>query len=255
MVEKIILLCLVFFIPGLLVPQFLIDWFSIPSDFSVFLNKPWTVLTYAFVHTKFLHILSNLLVLFYFGNLFLDFFNTKKFLIYYFAGSIIGGIFFLLFYFFNDKPEALTLGGASAAITAIFIGIATKIPHYELKFRFLGNIKIWILAAIWVGLSVIGIVGIDAGAALAHIIGAIVGYLLTKLYGDKEFFSGWFKTTTKKSSLKKVYTNDKVKTRPSFKNQKENQEQINAILDKISKKGYDSLTKEEKEFLFNQKES
>ncbi len=253
-VEQIILVCLLFFVPSVLVPYWMLDWFSLPNNVNEFLNKPWTIFTYGFVHIRFLHIFSNLLVLYYFGNLFVDFFNKRIFLIYYLSGILAGGVFFLVYSQFSNNPIASPLIGSSAAVTAIFIGLTAKVPHYALNFRFIGNIEIWILAVIWVFLSVVGTSGVDPGASVAHLGGGVLGYALTFIYGDQK----WFKFNgrpSKKIQFKKVYKNPHgIKTKPSYRNNKENQEQINAILDKISKSGYDSLSKDEKEFLFNQKE-
>jgi membrane associated rhomboid family serine protease len=255
-VERIILLCLLIFIPGILVPYWMVEWFNMPSEIDAFLLKPWTIITYGFTHINFLHILSNLLVLYYFGNVFIDFFNTRQFLIYYFLGIIAGGISYMLFYVFTPHLESQHLVGASAGVTSIFIGLAAKVPHYTFRFRFIGFVEIWILAVIWIVLSVIGTGGVDAGAAVAHLGGGVIGYLLTFLGGHISLDKLNFKTANPKKTFKKIYTQPNgIKTQPGYRKKKEIQDQINYILDKISKSGYDSLTQEEKEFLFNQKES
>jgi len=254
-VEQIILVCLLFFIPSVLVPYWMLDWFSLPNKVNDFFMKPWTIITYGFVHIRFIHIFSNLLVLYYFGNLFIDFFNKKTFLIYYFLGILTGGVFFLVYSHFSNHPIASPLIGSSAAVTAIFIGLTAKVPHYALNFRFIGSVEIWILAVIWVFISVVGTSGVDSGASVAHLGGGVMGYALTFINGNKKRFNFSGKQSVKKQ-FKKVYKNPNgIKTKSSYRKNKVNQDQINAILDKISKSGYDSLSKVEKEFLFNQKET
>ena len=255
-VEKLILLCILFFLIALFTPQFILDWFALPTNFDVFISKPWTIVTYGFFHIRFLHILSNLLILFYFGNLFLDFFNTNKFYFYFIFGVIIGGIAFLIFNRYFETTNRFPLIGSSAGISAILVGIAAKVPHYPIKFRFLGSIEIWILAVIWLLFSVLGTSGVDSGAAVAHLAGGIFGYLATILIDKTHLNFSGNKRNLKKTKFNKIYKNpNNIKTVKSFRMKKEQEEQINLILDKISKTGYDSLTKEEKEFLFNQKES
>jgi len=231
-------------------------WLEVSSDPSMLLTKPWSIVSYAFVHQDFFHILSNLIVLYYIGNLFLNFFSKKKLLIYYFLGAIVGGLFFILFFYFQHKPEVFLIG-ASAAVSAILVGLAAKIPHYSLRLRFIGSVELWVLAAIWIGMSVLATGGVNAGGAIAHLGGAIIGYLLTAYFNEGAIFESLFskKHKKKKTPFKTVYKNPKApKTRPSYNVKKQNQRKIDAILDKISKSGYEALTKEEKDFLFNQKE-
>lgn len=235
----------------------LLEWFSLPDAFSEFITKPWTIFTYGFLHTSFIHLLLNLVALFFIGNLFKEYFTAKQVLNFYIFGTLFGGVIFLLSYnffpvFTEDNRQHLLLG-ASAGISAIFAGIATYMPNYELKFPLIGFVKLWILAAIWVALDVIQIPAGNAGGRLAHIGGALFGFLYVKQASNKELnIFGSLKNVFKKKEkpLKTVYNSGKKRTEPTSKN--ENQQQVDAILDKISKSGYDTLTKAEKEFLFNQ---
>ena len=144
--------------------------------------------------------------------------------------------------------------GASAGISAIFVGIATYMPNYQLKIRFIGFVKLWYLAAIWVVLDVIQIPISNPGGHLAHLGGALFGFLYVNQASNTEI-SIWSKIkklfVVKKNPLKTVYkskkTAPKKQTTTTYKQQK-----INQILDKISKSGYDTLSKEEKDFLFKQ---
>jgi membrane associated rhomboid family serine protease len=232
--------------------NFIMEWFAIPSEIETFATRPWSIITYGFLHGSFFHILSNLFVLFYIGNLFLEYFTERQFLSFYLYGTIFGGLLYLVSYsiFPAFENEQAILVGASAAVMAIFIGIATYIPQYELKIRFIGYIKLWKLALLFVLIDIIQIPNGNSGGHLAHLGGALFGYIYMKqLHKSRIYFSikNPFGSVFKKNSkLKTVY---KTTTKTRFKN---DQQQIDLILDKISKSGYDSLTKEEKNLLFKQ---
>lgn len=236
--------------------NFLMEWFSLPADLNRLIYKPWTLITYGFLHADFLHILMNLIVLFYFGRLFLDYFTSKNLLSFYLLGTISGGFIFLLSYNYFPALRGSTssiLVGASAGVSAIIVGIATYIPNYQLKLPLVGFVKLWHLAAIFVVLDIIQIPGGNAGGHLAHIGGALFGFLYVSRASNKELnlFSKLASLFKKKSPLKTVH-NSKKKTRTKTTSKSDNQQQVDTILEKISKSGYDTLTKEEKEFLFKQ---
>ena len=233
----------------------MIQWFSLDASIGAIFSKPWSIITYGFLHADFLHILFNLIALYFIGNLFIDYFSQKQLLTFYVLGTFFGGIFYLFsqnyFPLFEGKTSVLI--GASAGISAIFIGIATYMPNYELKIRFIGFVKLWYLAAIWVGLDVLGLAGGNAGGHFAHLGGSLFGFLFVSKASNREI--SFFKNissifSTKKKPLKTVYKSSNTKketTKSDF-----TQKQIDEILDKISKSGYDTLTKTEKEFLFKQ---
>lgn len=238
--------------------NFLVEWFALPANFNDFLSKPWTIITYGFLHTSFLHILLNLIALFYIGHLFKQYFTSKQLLNFYLLGTLFGGIIFIASYNFFPALQRVAdnsvLLGASAGISAIFIGIATYIPNYELKFPLVGYIKLWVLACIWIAIDVIQIPAGNAGGHLAHIGGAIFGFLYVRSASNKELeifksFKDLFKR--KEKPLKTVYKSGNKPPKKNI-NKTKNQQEIDAILDKIGKSGYDTLTKEEKEFLFKQ---
>lgn len=230
-----------------------VNWFSLPSNLDNFISQPWTLISYGFLHADFLHILFNSIILFYIGNLFLDFFSKRDFIIYYISGIVFGGIVYLLSYtyFPSLKDSHSFLVGASAGVTAILIGLATKIPNYALHFRFIGAIKLWHIAVTFVVLDLIQLPISNTGGHLAHLGGAIVGFLLTNKTNKGEnlnwLFSSIFKSK-KQSPLKTVYKNPKPQQ--NTKNSSLQQEKIDKILDKISKSGYETLSQEEKDFLF-----
>jgi membrane associated rhomboid family serine protease len=237
------------------------DWFILPATFDGFISKPWTIITYGFIHVDFIHILMNLISLYFIGNLFVNYFTPKQFISFYILGTLFGGIVFLLSYnlfpvFANDVSNSVLLG-ASAGVSAIFIGLATYIPNYQFKIPLIGFVKLWHLAAIWVVLDIIQIPAGNAGGRLAHIGGALFGFLYVNKASTTEI-AMWSKIkelfSIKRNPLKTVYkskkTVQKKQTNTTYKQQK-----INVILDKISKSGYDTLSKEEKDFLFKQGKS
>ena len=256
-VEKIIYINVFFFLITVIFTSFTTQWLALPASANEYMYKPWTIVTYAFIHQRLFHILSNLLVLYYIGNLFLNFYSKKQFINFYFLGIIIGGIAFLVKYYFSNKIGA-PLGGASAAVSTIFVAIATKIPRYAIRLRFIGSVELWVLAAIWVGLSILQLGNPDNGPAFAHIAGAGFGYLYAKQLEIGNDIGSWFESilnffsninlNKKSTPLKTVYKSRKRKNTNEVSKTK--QRKIDDILDKISKSGYESLSKEEKEFLF-----
>ena len=235
--------------------NFIIEWFSLDAEINLLFTKPWSLFSYGFLHANFIHILMNLSVLYYIGNLFLEYFTQKQLLNFYFLGTLFGGILFVFsqnyFPLFNGKTA--TLVGASAGISAIFIGITTYIPNYKIKLRFIGFVKLSYLAAIWIGLDLLGLIGNNSGGHFAHLGGALFGFLfINKPNTKKSDLSKYLKNILKrnKKTLGTVYNSKKK--RKIISNTDLTQKQIDLILDKISKSGYDTLTKSEKEFLFKQ---
>ncbi|CAM1339685.1 rhomboid family intramembrane serine protease [Tenacibaculum aestuarii] len=238
--------------------NFIVEWFALPANFNDFITRPWTLITYGFLHTSFLHILLNLIALFYVGYLFQQYFTPKQLLSFYLLGTVFGGIIFIASYNFfpalQNVAHNSVLLGASAGISAIFIGIATYIPNYELKFPLIGFVKLWVLACIWVAIDIIQIPAGNAGGHLAHIGGALFGFFYVRSASNKDLdiFKSIKKFFAKKEpKLKTVYKSGN-KTPKNRDKKTQNQQDIDAILDKISKSGYDTLSKSEKEFLFKQ---
>ncbi|MCF6298067.1 MAG: rhomboid family intramembrane serine protease [Flavobacteriaceae bacterium] len=234
--------------------NFIINWFALSPHFDSLITKPWSVISYGFLHDGFLHILFNLIFLFYIGNIFLDYFNKKQFLLYYIFGIFSGGLIFLLSY--NYLPALKThetyLVGASAGVTAILIGITSHIPNYSIRFRFIGNIKLLHIAIILMAIDIIQIPNGNAGGHLAHLGGALIGYLLTTQLNYGKNLIDWIGNLFQpkdETNLKTVYK-QKKEAKPKEKNPINRQRKIDSILDKISKSGYETLTKEEKDFLF-----
>ena len=234
------------------------NWLVLPANLNDFLSKPWTIITYGFVHFDFFHILFNLIALFFIGNLFIEYFTQKQLLSFYILGTLFGGIIFILSYnyfpVFVKSTDRNLLLGASAGVSAILIGIATYLPNYQFKIPLIGFIKLWHIGLFWVLKDVIQIPMGNAGGHFAHLGGALFGFLYVTQASNKKVdilskLSTLFKSKDK--PLKTVYKS-KSKTNPIVKNSSVNQQKIDGILDKISKSGYDTLTKTEKEFLFKQ---
>jgi len=240
-----------------------LSWLELPSNFLDFIVKPWTIITYAFAHYDLWHVLINMLWLYIIGRMFINLFNVKLGLNVYFLGAMVGGLLFLFGYnvfpgFFNTGNS---LVGASAAVRALLIFLCAYMPNKEIRF-FTFNLKLWYLGAAIIGLDIIGLFGLNAGGNLAHLGGALLGYFYAKqlLKGNDigkgfehimDSFISLFKRS-KSSPLKTVY---KKKSKVAGYNKAEfkefnHQKKIDLILDKISKSGYESLTAEEKEFLF-----
>nr|WP_299069570.1 rhomboid family intramembrane serine protease [uncultured Allomuricauda sp.] len=266
--EKLIVFnVLVFILDGLSLALFgksVVDWFQLPKDFIEFFGQPWSLVTYSFFHAGFGHIFWNMLMLYFTGRIFMNLFNGQRFVNVYFLGVILGGIVFLLSY--NIFPTLLgtnsVLIGASAGVTAVLIFICAYIPNQEVRIIFF-NVKLWYVGAFFVLVDLIQIpYGGNIGGRLAHLGGAFLGYIYARqLLNGKDIGSGFtkfrdaiaelFKPKEKKAPLKTVYKKNTPKKRSAADYDKEaNQRKIDAILDKISKSGYESLSKAEKDFLF-----
>ena len=253
--------------------DFVLEWLVFPKEPVEYLVKPWTIITYAFLHSGLWHLLSNMLILYFSGIYFLTYFSPKKLLNFYFLGGIFGALVYMASY--NLFPAFQGMGrsyliGASAAVMAVLVGIATHIPHMRVRLILLGSIKLWWIAAFLVVIDIIQIPISNPGGHLAHLGGAGFGYLYASQLGKGNNIASGFeklldwigslfsseKTSRQRSNLKTVHRRKNTGSTSSgytsrVRNKKEEQEKIDAILDKISKSGYDSLTKQEKDYLFN----
>lgn len=254
-----LLVSLVYLFSGRPLVFFADDWFSLPSVPSDLLHKPWTIITYMFYHRDIMHILFNMLNLYWFGKIFLVYFNEKKLVSLYFLGGIAGGIFYVVFA--NLFPHIFGTGilmGASAAIIALMFASAFYVPNFKIFMLFIGQVKLIYIALFSLFLYIVMIsASNNAGGNLAHLGGALLGYLWIKQYklGSDitkgltwiiDALTGLFKRRKLKVTHKRPPRNDMEYNREKNINQHE----IDQILDKISKGGYDSLTKAEKDTLF-----
>jgi len=265
--EKLIAInVLIFIIDGLsraLLGHSFSQWFLLPKDFFEFLAQPWSLVTYSFFHGGFGHIFWNMIVLYFASRIFLNLFDAQRFINVYFLGLMLGGLVFLLSY--NVFPTLVNsntaLIGASAGVNAVLIFVCAYLPNQEVRVIFF-NIKLWYIGAALVikDLVLIGM-GDNIGGGMAHLGGALLGYMYARqLFKGHDIGAGFtklrksiiqlFKPKEKKAPLKTVY-----KKRTATKSKKDydkqaKQQKIDTILDKISKSGYESLSKEEKDFLF-----
>ncbi len=242
-----------------------LNYVSLSSNPNDLLLKPWSIFTYAFCHSSILHILFNLIMLNFAGRLFLIFFNQKQLLSLYFVGSLFAGIVFLLSYmFFPALANVNTaLVGASASVMALLFATVSYSPLMNIRLFLFGNVKLWHIALVLIVIDLFQLPMENTGGHLAHIGGAIFGYIYIRLLKKGTDICNWFTliidafssifVKRKSKPFKKVHRTYKapVEKRASKIVTKDKvQQQIDEILDKISQSGYDSLSSAEKEFLF-----
>lgn len=242
----------------------LLSYIAMPAHPIALLHKPWTLISYMFVHQGFIHILFNVLNLYWFGKLFLTYFNQKQLVGLYILGGIFGGLFYLLAFnllpYYQTAISGSILLGASASVLAIMTGIAAYNPNMEIGLILIGRVKLIYIAIVFFFLSLFSVVGQNAGGNLAHLGGIGMGYLfalrmkkgkdLTKgLNRLIDFFVDLF---TRKPKMKVSQGKRPVSDFDWNANKARENRTIDDILDKIKKSGYDSLTAEEKKKLFDQ---
>ncbi|MEQ8241361.1 MAG: rhomboid family intramembrane serine protease [Cyclobacteriaceae bacterium] len=244
----------------------------LPADMGVFILQPWSIVTYFFTHEGFFHVIFNMLFLYWFGKIINEFLGQKKVMALYVLGGLAGGVFYMLMYnlvpFFQDRAAGSLMLGASAGVYAIVVGAATFMPNYTLFLMFLGPVKIKYIALFYVLLSFSQTIGSNAGGELAHMAGAGLGFLyitqmragndiggwvIDFIYWIKSFFvhQPKIKVSHRSAPKEKARSSSSSYTRDTKVEVQTEQDQIDAILDKISHSGYDSLSKEEKQKLFN----
>jgi membrane associated rhomboid family serine protease len=248
--------------------NWILEQIALPSNISTFLVKPWTIITYFFTHEGFFHILFNMLFFYWFGKIIYEFLGNNKLINLYVMGGLIGGLFYILIYnlipFYQARVQSSILLGASAGVFAVVVGAATFMPNYTFFLLFLGPIKIKYIAIFYVLLSFFQIDGSNAGGDLSHLGGALIGFLYIQqlkkgndfgqpIVGFIQFIKSLFARKPKiKVSYKSPRSDKRTKGHSKSESSKSvHQDEIDAILDKISEGGYESLSKEEKEKLFN----
>ncbi len=243
----------------------LIQWFVLPEELGRFITQPWSIITYNFLHTGFFHVLFNMLWLYFFGRYVLNLFSGKRFLTLYLLGGISGGILYMISYnFFPAFVNANgTLLGASASVMAIMAFAATYSPNAEVRI-FTIRLKLWYIAVFMIIWNLLQLRTLqNPGGILAHLGGALFGYVYARQLIKGTDIGAWFDKwmdafvnffKPQKKPFKKVHRNEKAASQRRHTVSKEpkdaKQQKIDAILDKIGKSGYDSLTKAEKDFLF-----
>lgn len=270
MAEKIIVINVAVFIVSRLaaflmgLPLRSLDrYFELPKSLSDFFMQPWSLVTYSFLHGGIWHIFFNMLLLYYVGRIFFNYFGSRRFVNVYFLGVILGGVFFLAAYnIFPAFAESQSpLIGASAGVMAVLIYMCTFVPNLPIRV-FVFNLKLWYVGAFFVLMDLALIpLGDNPGGRIAHLGGALLGYLYAS--GAKQgkdlgagfssmldSLGGLFEKRERKAKLKTVYRKEKKANSNVDYDKEAKQRKIDHILDKISKSGYESLTKAEKDFLF-----
>ncbi len=239
-----------------------LNYLAIPSNLDVLATRPWTLITYMFLHVDFIHILVNLLWLFWFGTVFIQDLGLKKLLSTYLLGGLAGGILYVIFYnifpvFSQVKASSVALG-ASASVMAVVVAAATYRPDRRMHLILIGPVKIIYIALVMFILTSMVDFSVNTGGKIAHIGGAIMGFLIAYYFKQgkditrgfermMDLIASWFKPGKQKMKV----THKRPSNDIEYNVQKANeQKEIDKILDKISKAGYDSLSAREKELLF-----
>lgn len=236
--------------------------FSLPSQPAVLLLRPWTLISYMFLHSDIFHILFNMIWLYWFGGLFLQLFTEKQLVALYFLGGFAGAIMYLLVFntlpFFADK--AGTLQGASASIMAIVIATAFRIPDFSVRLLLIGAIKLKYIAAATILLDLLSVTSSNSGGHFAHLGGALLGYFFFLGYKrGQDITKGFNRMMDALVSIFKPRPKTRMKvkyhraeTDQEYRARRTNENKhLDEILEKLKRSGYDSLTAEEKKYLFD----
>lgn len=247
-----------------------IKYVELPSSLPLLLRRPWTLLTYMFLHEQFTHILWNMIALYVFGRIFIDFYSLRHFVGTYIMGGLFGGIAFVLSYnlfpYFAPYVGSSYLIGASASVLAIVVASAVRNPDYRINLLLIGSVKLSTFAIITVAISVLMLSGNNAGGNFAHLGGALAGWLVAYMLNKGVDVTSvvnkpidWIATLFKKETYRR-------KPKPKFKysaggsrnadyeynaRKKASEAEVDRILEKIKKGGYASLTDDEKKRLFD----
>ena len=248
----------------------LLQWVELPSDLWLLLKRPWTLVTYMFAHYNLLHILFNMLWLYWLGRIFMEYFSPKQLTGLYLMGGCGGAVFFLLAYnlfpFFTSNPQTYYLLGASASVIAIVVAAAVYAPDYKIGLLFLGQVPLKWIAIATVAIDVLGMESGNVGGSIAHLGGAAVGAIyslrikqghdITRLLnGLIDAIAGLFNGRTVKWPNFKRHNRGSSRSaaadsRPNRPADAVSEEELDVILGKIKVAGYDALTDEEKDKLF-----
>lgn len=249
----------------------IIQLFELPASVTRFLHQPWTLITYMFMHADILHILFNMLWLYWFGTMFLYFFTTKHLRGIYVFGGLCGGLLYMLSYnifpYFANAVEGSLMVGASASILAIVIATAYREPNYSIRLLLIGNVRLKYLALFVVITDLLFLTSGNAGGHIAHLGGALAGLWFAASLKKGVDVTAWInkildgivslfdkKTWRRKPKMKVYYGNGKTGREKDYDynaKKKAQSDEIDRILDKLKKSGYESLTTEEKKSLFD----
>ena len=246
-----------------------ISYIELPAFFQTLIRQPWSIITYMFMHHDFLHLIFNLLTLYWFGKIFLEYFNQKQLVGLYFLGGIGGAIFYLAAFNITNTLNANIffsyLLGASASVMAIIFALVRYCPNQEINLALIGPVKLKYLGIAMLVLDVIGTTSVNAGGSIAHIGGALTGFLFAHLIlnSRKDITEpinkiiSWVNDLFKQNKKPKftvhrnTYKSDEEWNMENQNRKRENNEEIDRILEKIKKSGYANLSDEEKKRLFD----
>ena len=237
------------------------QWLAVPAWPGALIMRPWTIITYMFYHEDFFHILFNMLWLFWMGKIFKEYLGDKKLFSTYILGGISGALLYIAAYnffpLFSESVKYSFALGASAGVLAITVAAATLLPDYKIGIMFLGPVALKYIALITVFLDLISVSGSNAGGHIAHLGGALFGFVYVRQLKNGRDLAKWFNnlmdklaTLFSRRSRMKVHYKRTVRDDEYVSTKKAKQERTDEILDKISKSGYGSLTNDEREFLF-----
>ena len=242
------------------------EWLELPASFSRFILQPWSILTYMFMHAGLMHILFNMLWLYWFGTLFLNFFSSKHLRGLYLLGGFCGGLLYMVAYnvfpYFSQMIDFSFMLGASASVLAIVAATAYREPNYPIRLLLFGTIRLKYLALIVIGTDLLFITSNNAGGHIAHLGGALAGLWFAAGLSKGMDITSWINKTLdaltslfsfkpRKPKMKVHYSTDRQKDYDYNTRKKAQTEEIDRILDKLKKSGYESLTTEEKKSLFD----
>jgi membrane associated rhomboid family serine protease len=253
-----------------------ISYLQVPAFIPSLLHQPWSILTYMFLHTQFIHAIFNLIALYYFGRLFLTYYNQKQLVAVYIWGGLAGAALYVIGYniipyFVNYQTQSYLLG-ASASVMAILFATVGYAPNSQVQLALVGNVKLKHIGWVFLALDLIGLGSVNSGGSMAHLGGAFMGLLFGYCYANGKdlskpitkaldwlanhyhvpSFKGW---RTSKKKIKVTVNNTQNMSDAQWNQQQKEreklrQERIDQILEKIKKSGYQNLTDEEKKSLF-----
>lgn len=242
------------------------EWLELPASFSRFILQPWSMLTYMFMHAGLMHILFNMLWLYWFGALFLTFFSAKHLRGLYILGGICGGLLYMgaynIFPYFSPMVDYSFMLGASASVLAIVAATAYREPNYPIRLLLFGTVRLKYLALIVIGTDLLFITSNNAGGHIAHLGGALAGLWFAAGLNKGTDFTSWinkildvvvslFSFKPRKPKMKVHYGTNRQKDYDYNTRKQVQSEEIDRILDKLKKSGYESLTTDEKKNLFD----
>lgn len=251
-----------------------LSFFRLPADFFRLIIQPWSIVTYMFLHAGLVHLLWNMIALYFFGRIFIDFYSTRHFIGAYMLGGIFGGLVFVLAYnifpFFEPSVQGSYLVGASAAVLAIIVASAVRSPNYMVNLFIFGNVKLSTLAIIAVLVSLLLVTSDNAGGNLAHLGGAFAGWLFAVMLNKGRDVTTPINTVTsfvlnlwnklcvwlkmRRPGPRIVKPRKTAERNPDYEynaRKKNANDEIDRILEKLSAGGYSALTDEEKQRLYD----